>query len=202
MKKYGFFGGSFNPVTKAHIELAKLAINKYHLDKIIFVPMGNKYIKKDLIDEKHRYNMLKLVTDKYNNLEVSDIEMNLEKSLTAIEALKKINKQYENIDIYYIIGADNLEKMPKWEKAKELIENYKYIVIQRETYHIPTIVNQNKLLNKYRHNFYELENEKYKLISSSIVRQKIYYNQIQNIEKYIEKEIVNYIVDNNIYNDK
>ena len=128
--------------------------------------------------------------------------MNLEKSLTAIEALKKINKQYENIDIYYIIGADNLEKMPKWEKAKELIENYKYIVIQRETYHIPTIINQNKLLNKYRHNFYELENEKYKLISSSIVRQKIYYNQIQNIEKYIEKEIVNYIVDNNIYNDK
>lgn len=45
MEKYGFFGGSFNPVTKAHIELAEEIANKYGLDKVIFVPVGDKYNK-------------------------------------------------------------------------------------------------------------------------------------------------------------
>lgn len=46
MKKYGFFGGCFNPVTKAHVELALEIVNKYKLDKVVFVPMGDKYDKK------------------------------------------------------------------------------------------------------------------------------------------------------------
>lgn len=37
--KIGFFGGSFNPPTKAHINLAKKALNICKLDKVIFVPM-------------------------------------------------------------------------------------------------------------------------------------------------------------------
>ena len=81
MEKYGFFGGSFNPVTKAHVELAEEIRNKYGLDKVIFVPVGDKYNKIGLISEKHRNNMLKIAICKYDNLEVSNIELNKEKNL-------------------------------------------------------------------------------------------------------------------------
>ena len=39
MKKLGFFGGSFNPPTYAHINLAKLSIEKFKLDTVDFVPV-------------------------------------------------------------------------------------------------------------------------------------------------------------------
>lgn len=37
--RLGFFGGSFNPPTNAHIDLAKKALKECKLDKVIFVPI-------------------------------------------------------------------------------------------------------------------------------------------------------------------
>ena len=51
MQKIGFFGGSFNPPTYAHLEVAKTALRQLNLDKVFFVPVGNLYNKPDLIDE-------------------------------------------------------------------------------------------------------------------------------------------------------
>ena len=45
MKKIGFFGGSFNPVTYAHINLAKQIISECNLDKLFFIPIGDFYEK-------------------------------------------------------------------------------------------------------------------------------------------------------------
>jgi len=64
--KIGFFGGSFNPPTKAHIELAQKVIEKYVLDKVIFVPMGDFYVKEGLASSKDRLNMLKLACKPYD----------------------------------------------------------------------------------------------------------------------------------------
>ena len=59
-KRIGFFGGCFNPVTIAHINLIKETIEKCELDKVYFVPMGDFYLKPELIPAKYRYEMLKL----------------------------------------------------------------------------------------------------------------------------------------------
>ena len=34
MEKVGFFGGSFNPPTNAHLEIAKTALEEMELDKV------------------------------------------------------------------------------------------------------------------------------------------------------------------------
>lgn len=58
--KIGFFGGCFNPPTNAHVNLAKEVLYKCKLDKVVFVPVGDFYSKKELAPERHRYNMLKI----------------------------------------------------------------------------------------------------------------------------------------------
>ncbi len=110
-KRYGFFGGCFNPVTNAHINLANLVLEKYNLDKVVFVPMGDKYQKQDLASEQHRFKMLKIATKNQENLEVSDIELNLPNALTMLEAFRKIKENYKDIKPYFVIGADNLIKL-------------------------------------------------------------------------------------------
>ncbi len=47
-KKIGFFGGCFNPVTIAHINLIKKAIEECSLDEVYFVPMNDYYKKSRL----------------------------------------------------------------------------------------------------------------------------------------------------------
>ena len=74
--KIGIFGGSFNPVHKMHENIAKELIKKGIVDKVIFVPTGSKYKQKNnLLEDKHRYEMLKLIASKYENIEVSDYEL-------------------------------------------------------------------------------------------------------------------------------
>lgn len=115
-KRYGFFGGCFNPITNAHLNLANLIVEKYNLDKLVFVPMGDKYQKLNLANERYRYEMLKIATKSQEKLEVSDIELNLPNTLTMLEAFKKIEKQYSKVKPYFIIGADNLAKLIRYAR--------------------------------------------------------------------------------------
>lgn len=198
MKKYGFFGGSFNPVTKAHVDLAIEIVEKYKLDKIVFVPVGNHYTKEGLINEKHRYNMLKIATEKYKILEVSDIELNQDRNLTTLEAFKKIEEQYVGIEKYYIIGGDNLYKILSSEDSAELINNYKYIVIQRNTQEITDLICTNKETIKNKNSFTIMENVNHKDTSSTKVRELI-IEKNKEVMEIMDKKVLDYIEKNELY---
>ena len=76
MLKIGIFGGCFNPPHKMHENIAKELIEKNELDKIVFVPTGNSYNKKGLVDIQKRVDMLNLIFEENQNILVSDISSN------------------------------------------------------------------------------------------------------------------------------
>lgn len=199
MKKYGFFGGSFNPVTKAHVDLALEIVKMFNMDKVIFVPVGDNYNKKGLINEKHRYNMLKIATNGYKDLEISDIELNQDRNLTTLEAFQKIEESYDEISKYYIIGADNLYKMILSKDLEILAPKYKYIVIQRGIIDAKEIIKSNEILKENKKNFYIMENTKHNDTSSTEVRKNLESGN-NNLESILQKEVLNYIEKNRLYN--
>lgn len=197
MEKIGFFGGSFNPVTFAHINLAKEIVDSCNLDKLIFVPMSDFYEKEDLIEFKFRYDMLNLICSKIKKFEVSDIENKKHSKLYAIDIFEIIKKQYKNDDIYYIMGTDNLEKIESWKGYNDLVSKYKYIILERKENAFETIVNSNIDIKKHKENFKIVSNCKYNNISSSLVRDKIKKNE--NISELVPEKIETYIRKNNLY---
>lgn len=197
MVKYGFFGGSFNPVTKAHVELAEEILEKYGLNKIIFVPVGDNYNKIGLVSEKHRYNMLKIAICKHDNLEVSNIELNQNKNLSTLEALNAIEKNYPNVDKYYIMGMDNLYKMLLSNDVKTLVKNYKYIIIERNLENGRDLINSNENFKNYKQNFKFMENYKHSKTSSTMVRKNLHKLELTN--EIMDKEVLKYIESNCLY---
>ena len=197
MEKYGFFGGSFNPVTKAHVELAKEIINKYKLDKVIFVPVGDKYNKMGLVSEKHRYNMLKIAICKYDNLEVSNIELNQEKNLTTLEAFNIIEEKYPNVQKFYIMGADNVNKMILSSDFETLVKNYKYIIIERDTVNSKELIRSNNELRKNEQNFTIMENIKHTETSSTKAREEL--QKDNGVSDVIDENVLDYIRINKLY---
>lgn len=197
MKKYGFLGGSFNPITKAHLQMALNSLKKMHLDKVIFVPMGNCYSKKKLLDQKERYSMIQLAIKDYPSLEVSDIEFG--QNLDTIDAFELLEKEYPNVEHYYIMGADNLEKMPTWKNANQLIQNYQYIVIERENYELEKILSKHELFKKYPQHFIKIENKQYPTISASDIRRKIKLADNAYLKEVLDEKVYQYIQEKRLY---
>ncbi len=173
------YGGSFNPITKAHYEIAKLLKNKYK-SNFVFVPVGNSYSKENLIAFNHRFNMVNIVANKLN-AKVIDTENN-EKYLGTYELLKQLEK--EDKDIYFILGADNLINLNNWINAKKLIKEFKFIVLTRDN------IKLNFDNFEYPNNF-EVVNIDFD-ISSSDFRN----NKNTNV---IDPDVLKYIKENNLY---
>ncbi len=199
MKKLGFFGGSFNPPTYAHINIAKMSIEKFNLDAVYFVPVGNLYNKPSLIDEKYRYKMLQLVCG--DKIKAENIELNRKKTLDTLQAFNLIEEKYKNdeTEIFYIMGADNFEKLPNWKDSKKLVEDYQYIIFKRDGSNLEQCIEKNQILKKNRQNFKFLDLQQYADISSGIIRELIKKEDYEKCKEYTDAAIVQYIKENKLY---
>ena len=192
MEKVGFFGGCFNPPTNIHINLANKLIKDRVLDKVYFVHVGDYYKKTSLVSAMDRFNMLKLATADYKNIEIDDIVCKSEKRLFAIDTFKLLSEKYnKKFDIYFIMGSDNFEKMPEWKDYEELISNYKFVVIERINHSI-TIKNKNVI--NYKNSLIQED------MSSTKIRNMIKANK--DVTEYINKDVIKYIKSNKLYIDQ
>ena len=141
--KIGIFGGSFNPVHNMHKNISLELIDNGYLDMVIYVPTGDKYNKKDLINFKDRLNMLKLMTEGNGKLDVSDIG-NYDEYQYTYQVLDYFRSIYSDDDIYFICGSDNLKYFDTWKKYQYVLEYYKLLVIKRNCDNIDDILNKYK----------------------------------------------------------
>lgn len=199
MKKYAFFGGSFNPPTIAHKTLAIKAAEKLNLDKVFFVPVGDGYKKDGLIDEKHRFKMLQLICNSNEKLDVCDIEINKNYNFKAIDVFKLIDDIYKEDEKYFIMGADNFVNILNWKNATELVSNYKFILLNRNEINLKETIKENETLNKNRLNFYYMDNMNDIKISSTCIRNAIKDEKVPDIKGMVDKNVLEYINEYNLY---
>ena len=165
------------------------------MDKVYFVPVGNYYEKTDLIDENKRLDMLKSI--KTDKIDVLDIELNSKKKLLAVDAFELINDNFYSSENYFILGGDNLEKLPNWENATKCLNN-NIIAIQRGK-NLASIIAGNKLLEENNNKIFEFNANKLYNYSSTEVRKAIKNGNTETLNKMLNKNVYFYIVENNLY---
>lgn len=195
MKKYGFFGGSFNPPTIAHERLAEKIAEKFNLDKVYFVPVGNYYNKTGLIDENKRFEMLNSI--KNDKIDVLDIELHSKKKLMAVDAFDLVNNNFSSSENYFILGGDNLEKLPNWKNATKCLNN-NIIAIQRGE-KLANIISKNKLLETNKNRIFEFNANEFYDYSSTEVREAIKKKDNKILKEMLNKKVYFYIEKNNLY---
>ncbi len=183
--KIGIFGGSFNPPHKYHKKIVDYLLDNKIVDKIIIVPTGDNYKKKDLISFLNRYNMLNLYFDN-KNVEIS--KLGNEGYDYTYQYMDYIQEQYKDSELFFICGGDNIKSLNTWRRYEYLISTYKFIVISRDHFDIedePYIVKVN------------LEESD---ISSTMIREKI--KKHEDVSNYLPKDIIDYIKKYNLYSYK
>ena len=197
-KVIAIFGGSFNPPINSHITLAKAIMNKFNsIQKLIFVPVSTRYQKEDLVQDEHRYNMLKLICNKEKMLEVSDIELKQEKQMYTIQTLDLFKQKYKDYDIYFVMGTDNLKELETWKEAERILSEYKIIVLERDNDNISDILQKNSFLNKYKDSLIKIQGIDRIFLSSTMIREKI--KNGEEVEQFIDGDVLMYIEKNNLY---
>jgi len=189
------FQGTFNPIHRAHLDMAEFTLKNYGFEKIIFIPAAvppHKICEQNMA--VHRLNMVKLATAYNPNFEVSDIEFQLKgKSYSYITALELYKKYDIDGKINFIIGTDAFEKIDTWyetDKFKKLVD---FIVFVRENNPIPEKFQQ---LKDKGYNF-QFTQMPFEDISSTELRHLIKSNK--PVHNMITKEVEDYIKENDLY---
>ena len=117
--KLGLFGGSFDPIHIGHLILAEHIINKFQLDKIIFIPSGDPVHKKPFSKPIDRYFMTILGIENNKHFEVSTLELDgtIRYSIDTINYFK--NKNFSD-EIFFIIGLDSFYNLHTWKMGLKI----------------------------------------------------------------------------------
>ena len=96
--RLGILGGTFDPIHKGHILMAKTALSALGLDKVLFIPAGDPYFKSGLRNVSlavHRLNMTKLAIEGEPAFEASDMEIAREGQTYTSDTLKELSEKYD-----------------------------------------------------------------------------------------------------------
>lgn len=193
------FGGSFNPITNAHLSIINSARELINATSVIILPTNNYYQKSDLIDLDTRIKLINLAINNTNNIMVSDYEKGLLKSPKSLESLNHFHNEYPSANLYFLMGIDNLDDFKNWYQPKEILANYYLIVIDR-AYHLSIDeILTNEVFNGYHHKIIicKAKKEDYEIASSKI---RSYLNTNTLLAKsYLNNDVYNYIITNKVY---
>ncbi len=189
-----FYGGAFNPVSKAHIELANYVRTSLQFDKVIFMPTKDQYIKHDegkdfVIKDEKRKKLLEVVAKENDWMIVSDYELNLESQPRTYETLCFLRN--EGYDLKLLIGSDWLLKLNSgWKYVDEIMHEFGVVLMTRNHDDIEQIIENDAYLKQYKDYITCITTPSfYQNISSTKIRHALFSGNIQALEQMLPKEI-------------
>jgi nicotinate-nucleotide adenylyltransferase len=164
-ERIGLFGGTFNPIHNGHIEIAKTAMERLHLNKVIFIPSFIPHFKSlPIASFSHRYKMVSLAIDGFAEFSVSDIESKRKGKSYTINIVRYFKKK-TNADLYFIAGSDSLLELHKWKDYKDLLKVCHFVVFNRPNFPVKR--------SKIPVNMVSIIRNKEDGISSTMIRERI-----------------------------
>ncbi len=198
--KTGIMGGTFDPIHNGHILIARSAYEKVGLDKVLFMPSGNSYMKKNVLDVSKRVEMVRLAIADFPYFELSSIEAQRQGNTYTYDTLEQLTKQNPKDEYYFIMGADSLFSIELWRKFERIFELSTIICAVRDNYDMDMLKKKgNSLSAAYGADIIYLDMPKTD-ISSTDIR-----NNVKNnlpIEHLVPSKVADYIIQECLYNEK
>ncbi|MBI5381390.1 MAG: nicotinate (nicotinamide) nucleotide adenylyltransferase [Opitutae bacterium] len=131
--RIGFLGGSFDPVHLGHLCVAQDACERCQLDRVVLVPAAQAPLKPHDVraSAADRLAMLQLAIEDNPRLAVSDFELRKGGVSYTIDSVRHFRQQHPADELFWIIGGDQLPKLPLWREAEELARAIAFIVLER-----------------------------------------------------------------------
>ena len=132
MQKIGIYGGTFDPVHHAHLILARAALEKFALERIVFVPTRlSPHKNASVAAPEVRLDMLRAAIEDEAQFEVDDCELQRDPPSYTIDTVEKLHQRYSTAHLFLLIGDDNLAGLSSWRGFEDLRQMVTFIVLPR-----------------------------------------------------------------------
>lgn len=118
--KIGIYGGSFNPVHYGHVNVASSAIAELALDRLIVVPANVSPFKTEIPTVFDRVEMLRDAFSGMDRVEIDCREIDRGGVSYTIDTVREIAAENPGAELFFIIGEDSVEGLPRWKDYAEL----------------------------------------------------------------------------------
>ena len=131
--RIGLVGGSFNPIHRGHLAIARAARAALGLDRVVLIPSARPPHKKDtgLAPAEDRLAMARLAAVNEPGLEVSPIELERTGPSYTVDTLRAFRAAHPGAEIFFIIGADTLPELKTWKESSALFSLATFAVAVR-----------------------------------------------------------------------
>lgn len=135
VRRIGLFGGSFDPVHRAHVAVAKEAVRQAALDRMIFLPAAQSPLKSHgpVASGTVRMEMLRAVVGSEPRMEISDWELRQpgpSYSWQTVEHFRKVLGPAT--ELFWLMGADQWAQLERWRRLDYLIAGVTFLVFSRD----------------------------------------------------------------------
>jgi len=184
----GLLFGSFNPVHNGHIELAQAALDAQLVDEVWFVVSPHNPHKgfETLVSFEHRVGMVRIATQQFPSIKVSEIEETLPLPSYTYNTLRVLRAEYPDTSFSIISGADVIESIMTWKEPDEIVAHHDFLVRERSHDHVMNVPNGVRV--HIIPGTYE--------ISSTTIREQLHD---QKNPELISPEVLRYIHDHQLY---
>ena len=140
--RVGLLGGSFNPAHMGHRHVAELARRRLRLDQVwLLVSPGNPLKPAaGMAGLAGRLASAAAIADG-RRIVATGIEAGLRTRYT-VDTLRELRRRFPLVRFVWLMGADNLEQLPRWRRWHDIVRGVCFAVMPRPTYNHRALAGQ------------------------------------------------------------
>ncbi len=197
--RIGIYGGTFNPIHKTHIEIAKIAKEQFQLDIVYFLIAGTPPHKNtaESLPDSCRLEMLSLAIKNHPGFAIDDREIYRAGKSYSYLTFTELKVEHPDDDLFFIMGSDSLLNFKNWVKPEIISRCATILVAPRlgdDLTSIEAAIEEYKSI--FAGNFY-LINYIANGVASSIIRNSFYTDE--SVRQGLCSTTTEYIITHNLY---
>lgn len=137
--RLGIMGGTFDPIHVGHLACAEQVRDVFELDGVVFMPAGDPWMKRgrSISAAEDRFAMVKAAVEDNPFFDASRLEIDRAGETYTVDTLRALRAHYpDNVELYFISGADAMHRILEWRDATELARMARLVAVSRPGYEI------------------------------------------------------------------
>lgn len=180
MRRLAFYGGSFDPVHRGHLAIARALVKQFALDEFVLIPAFHAPHKVRLkpTSAYDRYAMLCLATQAMANARVSRIEIEVPEKPYSIETLTRLKSEFPDDELFFVMGADSWRDIKTWREWERVLSIVNIIVVTR----LGVEIGVDHVTDEIRSRIVDLRETKGQTLTRTGEGTKIYFTDVVNTD--------------------
>ena len=138
LTRIAFFGGTFDPVHNAHVELARTALTALQLDQVLWVPAGQPYQKtRPVTPAPQRLAMTELAVEGESRFAIDRAEIVRDGPSYTLDSIRALQATRPDASWFLLIGQDQYAGLHTWRDWPELLDRVVLAVANRPGVALP-----------------------------------------------------------------